>query len=194
MKSKQTKSKFNQWKNYQAVQECILIGLLNPYCDIRIKKPYKKSTVTIPFVVIEKIIFNQHDSINIAEFIEKRCQERMEYELKIGVSPQTALRRYKTNKFTETIHLLMDLLIEKGFFFHTSIPPQKQHCQPHETIHSIFDKEGKYYTKNSIISTGTLINTYFTTHFQKHATFTLKRKDKRIQHLIQHNWETISTF
>ena len=190
MEKKTNESKFNQWKNYQSIQECMLIGLLNRYSDIKIKRPFKKATVTIPFVTIEKVIFNKTDIINVVEFLNKRCQERMEYELKIGVSSKTALRRYKTNKFTETNHLLMDLLLDMGYLFNTTIPPHKKNLQAHETIQAIFDRSGRCYRREMIVTIGTKINSYFSKYFEStDEPIILLKEDQRIESIFEECWK-----
>ena len=189
MNNQPTESKFNQWKNYQSIQECMLIGLLNSYSEIKIKKPFKKAMVTVPFVAIDKIIFNKTDIINVSEFLNKRCQERMNYEIQIGVSSKTALRRYKTNKFSETNHLLMDLLLDLGYLFNTTIPPHKKNLQAHETIQAIFDREGRCYTRQMINLIGSKINAYFAAYFEFNKDpIILEKNHKQIEEIINDCW------
>ena len=97
-------------RNYQVLQQSFLICLLNQYCEIHLTKQKKRSHVTLPFFTIEKIIFNDDDVVNFNEIIEKRCTEIKSFDISKGVSLKTASRRYKSNRITEVLHLLMDFI------------------------------------------------------------------------------------
>ena len=97
-------------RNYQVIQQSFLITLLNQYCEIHLTKQKKRSHVTLPFFTIEKIIFSDSDVILFNDLVEKRCTEIKNYDIQNGVAIKTAARRYKSNKITEVLHLLMDLV------------------------------------------------------------------------------------
>ena len=108
-----------EFRNSQTIQQSILLGLLNNYCSITISQPAKKSTVTGQFIRVLSLDFGNGDEIQIDEFLKKRCSEQMKKDIEDGVSQKTALRRYQNNKKIEQIHLLMDILVEKGYRFQT---------------------------------------------------------------------------
>ncbi|BFU20330.1 hypothetical protein EHI8A_212780 [Entamoeba histolytica HM-1:IMSS-B] len=132
-------NKYQIYKNYQVYQESILIKLLLPYCDIVFGKPSKKTTTTLQFLNIKELKFKNY-SINITEYIERRCKEIIEMERRKGVKEKTSLRRYENNKFTECLHLLMDILSEFGYFFNTTKSQGKNGIAKSETIQQIFYK------------------------------------------------------
>ena len=125
------------FRNSQTLQQSILLGLLNKYCSITISQPAKRSTVTGQFMRIVSIDFGDGDEIQIDEFLKKRCIEQMQKDISQGVSEKTALRRYQNNKKIEQIHLLMDILFEKGYTFTTKKMKGKLETNKLEMISSI---------------------------------------------------------
>ena len=112
-------------RNFQTLQQSILISLLNRYADITFKQPAKKSITTQQYMRIKTIKFSEENTINFADFLKRRCSEHYDWDIQHGVPSKTAKRRYQTNKKTDGLHLLMDFLIELGFHFNTKLTEGK---------------------------------------------------------------------
>ena len=138
-----------EFRNSQTLQQSILLGLLNKYCSITISQPAKKSTVTGQFMRIISINFGNGDEIQIDDFLKKRCIEQMQKDIYEGVSEKTALRRYQNNKKIEQIHLMMDILSEKGYQFTTKKMKGKLETKKLEMFSSI-QYEGKVFSVDDL--------------------------------------------
>ena len=125
---------YSNHRNYQAFQQAILITLLNNYAVITVKKERKRSNVTVPFFTISSVIFNEIDEIDIDQYVQKRCIEIKEYDLTHNINPKTATRRYKTNRVTEVIHTLIDLLRIKDERIETTTTRYKEGVKQSETM------------------------------------------------------------
>ena len=133
------------FRNSQSLQQSILLGLLNKYCSITISQPAKRSTVTDQFMRIISLNFGNGDEIKIDEYLKRRCIEQMQKDINEGVSEKTALRRYQNNKKIELIHLLMDILNEKGYSFTIKKMKGKLETKKLEMFSSI-KYQGKVYS------------------------------------------------
>ncbi|ELP84842.1 hypothetical protein EIN_283980 [Entamoeba invadens IP1] len=145
------------FRNAQTMQQSILIGLLNRYCEITIAQPAKKSTVTQQFMRIVSLDFGNGDRILMDEFLKFRCVEQMEQDMSEGVTQKTAWRRYQNNKKIEELHLLMDCLIEYGYIFESNPMKGKAETRKLELIKSI-SKQNYYYGFDAILKEGERVN------------------------------------
>ncbi|EKE41211.1 hypothetical protein ENUP19_0085G0088 [Entamoeba nuttalli] len=124
--------------NYQCAVEGILIALIAQHCTIEINKPSKKCLVTQQFIKVIKINFSQGDSINVSIFINNRCNERKEHEIKMNSDVRTATRRIQNYKRIETIHLLIDILREYGYLFKSKYVEGKKGVLKLENVTAIY--------------------------------------------------------
>ncbi|ELP87594.1 hypothetical protein EIN_145680 [Entamoeba invadens IP1] len=80
-----------------------------------LKKPSKYSN---KFIEIQKVFFDNDEYsfvFNVQSFLAKRAQERMSSYNKKNSSGKWALRKVRSQKKRECIHLLEDILFEDGF-------------------------------------------------------------------------------
>ena len=125
---------YSNHRNYQVFQQSILICLLNKYADITIKRERKRSNVTLPFFTISNVVFNDNDIIDIDSYVQKRCIEIKEYDLNHNINIKTATRRFKTNRITEVIHTLIDLLRIQNEEIKTTMTRYKEGIKQSETM------------------------------------------------------------
>ena len=125
---------YSNHRNYQCFQQAILITLINNYADITVKRERKRSNTTVPFFTISNITFNKKDIIDFEIYIQKRCIEIKEYDLNHNVNMKTATRRYKTNRITEVIHTLIDILKIKNEKIETTKTRYKEGIKQSETM------------------------------------------------------------
>ena len=144
-------------RNYQVFQQSILLTLLNKFASITIKREKKKSNTTLPFFTIHSITFINNDKLDFDNFIHKRCSEMKEYDITNGINMKTATRRYKTNRITEVIHTLIDLLRIYGEEIETNMTRYKEGIKQSETMIGITIK-GKQYNETEIKKEGKRIN------------------------------------
>ncbi|ELP83541.1 hypothetical protein EIN_378760 [Entamoeba invadens IP1] len=145
-------------RDYQTCQQGIFIGLLNKFCDITIIKPPKKAVITHQFVKIKTISFNFEDFIDIEEFLQRRCNDHKFDDMKQGCSEKTANRRFQTNKKTEALHLLLDVLGEVGYFFEVNTTKGKKGTMKLQNVERIYQNEKYLFGIDEIYDVGFKIN------------------------------------
>ncbi|KAL7717740.1 TATA-binding protein-associated phosphoprotein [Entamoeba marina] len=155
------KMNFRNQRNYQTAQQAILIALLNEQCDITIRRPVKRCVVK---------------SLCLINLLKKRCKEREKHDIGVGVSKKTAIRRYETNRITEGLHLLMDILFTQKYFFNTRKTRGKKGVIKSEAMQEIFFNEHFLMNKDDIQKKGDEINQIITEKVLKEQTMYLISK------------------
>ncbi|GAB1225082.1 hypothetical protein ENUP19_0241G0007 [Entamoeba nuttalli] len=179
---------YREMRNYQVYQQALFLGILNQSSSMIIQKPIKKAIVTQQLVTVNSLQFSRDDQIAISDLIERRCKEMMKLDLSNGLREKTAIRRYETNKVTEVLHLLSDILNEFGFTFRTSKTTGKNKSAIAETVNVMYFKGRKAYSKQQITQIGMKINQYL---YEKCAegdgNTIIERNDPMIHSLLQGN-------
>ena len=166
VKKTRRQNPFRNKRNYQVSQQCVFLALLNQYFDIKVKSPPKCSTVAQQFIRIDKLYQTvdgkSENELEIENFINARCRRLYELDLEKGITKKTANRRSETNRITETVHYLMDLLREFDYFFNvTIIDGKKGTLRVENVVDTRFHPLCSTYivmNKESILSCGQAIN------------------------------------
>ena len=135
-------------KNYECIQQCILLALLNKKYGFILKKRRRQSTVTYSFPTIESIIVNEKgvkEEIQINEIIEHQCTDKLnetyqhEYKKKEeDCKRATYKRRLEKNKRISIHNLLIDMCIEEGYFFNSTMSKKSERGEQLERITEVF--------------------------------------------------------
>ncbi|ELP89033.1 hypothetical protein EIN_164330 [Entamoeba invadens IP1] len=133
----QRKARFIEVRNNQVYEAAVLLYLINKHFNIEMIIPQKKAVVYEQFFLVERI-WSGEDKVDVRKFVNKRCDERIEFEISEGVSFKTARRRRNTNVFTETINMFVDFLREMGYFVETKVCGGKRVQFKEEYITAIF--------------------------------------------------------
>ena len=128
-------------RDHQAIQQSILLALLNRYCTMMFKQTKKfntdsneqsedtketkrgrrKQTIlhyeTTDFLRLNSIAFSSGEEINVNEYITKRTNEQYQCDIMSGVKEKTAKHRIQTYRRIEAVHFFMDILSENGYYF-----------------------------------------------------------------------------
>ena len=102
--------------NKNIFEICFLLKLLNNEYDLELKKPSKQSNQTLQFLRLKAIHF-ENESIDIEEFLKRRCEEFKTEESKNGIKQQTIDRRTRRFKDIDYKHLLIDILEQLAYSF-----------------------------------------------------------------------------
>ncbi|KAL7712678.1 Uncharacterized protein QTN25_009693 [Entamoeba marina] len=162
------------FKNYQVIQQAVMLAYLNQFADIELKKKKKSVTNIYQFMQVVSISFSNGDNINFSDLISSKCIEMMKEEIEMGISETTAMRRFHKNRIVHSLHLLMDILSELGFFFNTYITNGKNGVVRAETIRSMF-YDDKLLKKDDIVTIGKRIFKCLDEQFEEKKVFTLKK-------------------
>ena len=175
---------FKKSRNYQVYQQCILIALLSSFFDVVIKQPVKRSVVSLQMLRIISISSKQtNEVINVDEFVTQRCKEKYENDLR-NISMKTAKRRYDTNRISELIHLLIDILFEENYRFSSKFTDGKNGAPVVETVNAIFTPDQRVFTKQDIITKGMRINQHLTALLQSNTEFNVGHNDRTLAILL----------
>ena len=110
---------FPEVRNYQAEQEGIFLTLLNQEYDITIEVPQKRSVVTLNYFKIVTLK-NERETIQFDQLLSKRLEDLKAMDLSNGVDEKIVMRRFEVNKISESIHLLIEMLIERKYELKTT--------------------------------------------------------------------------
>ncbi|ELP88455.1 hypothetical protein EIN_229980 [Entamoeba invadens IP1] len=148
---------FSRLRNSQVYQQAILLALINKHFQVKLLIPIKRSVLTLQLFKIEELT-EGNDCIRVEDFVEKRCQEKFSNDVKQGIAEKTAKRRYETNRTTEQLHLLMDVLREFGYKFESRYTSGKKGAQKVETFNTIYLNDVVVVSQQQIVDLGTNIN------------------------------------
>ncbi|KAL7712723.1 TATA-binding protein-associated phosphoprotein [Entamoeba marina] len=163
----------------QVLQHFLFVSLLSEFCDIKIKRPSKKSKVTRLYARIKALDFG-NDILDVSKFIKKRCNELKEQDIALGVSRKTIGRRYQQYKRLEMNNLLVDLLMIKGYSFKFE-KVGKHSNKTLEILEEIYWNDELLYTKDNIISKSLEVKTVLLNEFHTSKQFIVKKQCKETQ-------------
>ncbi|EKE42257.1 hypothetical protein ENUP19_0284G0040 [Entamoeba nuttalli] len=172
-------------REYETQQQSMLLALLNKFCTVHITKQCKKAEVTHQFFRIKLIQFSIEDEINVERFLNTRTQERKQFEMRCGCTEKTSKRRMQINKKVELLHLLIDLLNEKGFTFRSRFTDQKMGSLQKETVLQIYYKNVFIFNHETIIKKSLIIHELISQKLLSKTTdLILKQNDYDIQNVL----------
>ncbi|KAL7720691.1 hypothetical protein QTN25_001917 [Entamoeba marina] len=170
-------------RDYETFQQAILLGLLNQFCAITIKRPRKQTTVTTKNHVLVDLIFDK-EKLEIAKLTEENCKPKYLSDIKAGMNVPAAFRRLDKNKRIYAQNLLIDICVEKGYFFNSKLARKSKKNLRLERIESIYFKSNYQMGLEDIINRGKCLNNYFCSLVEKEKKYTLTKNDEFITKLL----------
>ncbi|ELP89274.1 hypothetical protein EIN_487760 [Entamoeba invadens IP1] len=147
-------------KNFEAIQESYLLGLLNAFCSFTFEKPAKKSKVTFQFVKTTTLHFGQ-DVVRIRDITEANCKCRAELERSVGVSEDKVKRRFDKNKNIFLTNMLFDFALEYGYFFNSKLARNTGGAIQMDKIKDVFYNGELVCQQSDMMIRGIALNKYF---------------------------------
>lgn len=175
---------FKTHRDYHVCVQCTLIALLNRQYSFSIERPVKKGNISLQLIKIRRIECNK-DWIDVEAFITKRCQERMKYDISLGVPNDTAKQRISKNKLFEQIHLLIDLTFLMGYTFNSSFTNGANNSMVCETILDIYENKELLFNSKDIEFLGNKINQLIYGRLNEQHSVFIDKSDKEISELLQ---------
>ncbi|ELP94738.1 hypothetical protein EIN_340760 [Entamoeba invadens IP1] len=176
---------FKKMRNYQVYQEAVFIALLSTFFEIVVRAPVKKSIVSLQLLRVE-VIRSLRDVINVNDFVISRCKEKYKLDIKDGLLEKTAKRRTDTNRVSELLHFLQDVLRELGFGFVSKVTDGKNGAQVVETVYGIFGN-GIELDQKDIIEKGKKINDFLNKRLGGMANLVLEKENEQLRNFIWGN-------
>lgn len=127
----------NEYKDFYSIQQGVLLLFINGYCSITLKKQKKQAKVTSALPVLETLQFDD-DAIDVQELANAVFRPVYMNELQYIPKKQTVVRRFEKNKKVFVQHLLIDILVEKGFFFESKFARNTKKTARLERIETIY--------------------------------------------------------
>ena len=124
------------------------------------------------------------ENIEIIQFATERCYPLYQEDCNDVQKKQTAQRRYEKNKKVFIQNLLIDILLEKGFFFESKMARQSKKTFRLERITRVFYKGELLLTEEEFFIKGTLLNTYLCSLFEKDTTILLSKNNQTLLNLF----------
>ncbi|ELP91426.1 hypothetical protein EIN_155330 [Entamoeba invadens IP1] len=164
---------YKDLRNYQVYQQAVLIALLNQHADIIITPQKKKSNVTLPFFTIKSVVFSPTDRVDLTYIVEKRCKQQMEMDVARGISSKTAMRRYKTNRVAENLHMVLDLLFEFDNLFVIKTTNGKNGANRLDTVTAALLPNNEWISYDDITEIGSQLNSFIANMLTQNESITL---------------------
>ena len=179
------KSKYKDKVNYQISLQSLFIALINQFSTISMNKRNVRTTVTLPFLSINQIKFeNEEDTIDLWDFIEERIHTISQNEILKGVKKETANTRIKKYRINYSIQLLEDILFEIGYRFTYKYIRKKDGNISLELVNKIYFNDILIFNKQSIKERGKEINHFLTQLMDQKNYIILEKNDNELQKLI----------
>ena len=179
------KSKYKDKVNYQISLQSLFIALINQFATISMNKRNVRTTVTLPFLSINQIKFeNEEDTIDLWDFIEERIHTISQNEILKGVKKETANTRIKKYRINYSIQLLEDILFEIGYRFTYKYIRKKDGNISLELVNKIYFNDILIFNKQSIKERGKEINHFLTQLMDQKNYIILEKNDNELQKLI----------
>ncbi|KAL7723017.1 Uncharacterized protein QTN25_000596 [Entamoeba marina] len=156
--------RYKHFRDYQAWQQAVYICLLNSL------------QINNSILSIKQLKF-ENDIIDVENFLQLRSCDKLKRDRISGVPNKTASRRYDNNKFSECLHLLMDILIENGYFVNARKSNGRNNTDTIYSAREIFYESKLIATYQDIIAYGKNINDYLLKYIKSNEFYVLKRND-----------------
>ncbi|BFU20157.1 hypothetical protein EHI8A_034990 [Entamoeba histolytica HM-1:IMSS-B] len=164
------------YKDFYAIQQGVLIALANQCFGITLKKPRKNAKLTQVFPRV-KTLHLKDENVEIIDFTNMVCHPLFEKQCENVKKIQTAQRRFEKNKKVFMQNLLIDILLEFGFFFDSKMARHSQKTFRLERIQRVFYKGIEILNIDNFISKGNRVNDYLCGLFSSDIQITLQRND-----------------
>ena len=169
------RDQFKRERNIQSRQVCFLIAVLNLVGTIKLKRPFKLRTQSLPFIKVMTITINDKE-YDIQKMTNERVEVRTKQDEESDIAKNTIMRRQEQYQVIEHIHALYEVLEETRFEFETTIEKRDYNAE-RKALKSV-TVDGIYYDENTIQLIGEEIHAILTK-----LMFTISLEDcKQIDH------------
>ncbi|ELP84497.1 hypothetical protein EIN_169320 [Entamoeba invadens IP1] len=124
-------------QDMETFQTFVLVSLLNSFCGVVIAKSRKVPSLTVPQPQVKKLLFPEGE-INLFKLAQDYSKNLFDADLQNGMKRDSAMRRLEKNRKTFVHNMMFDLLLEKGFFFNSTLSRKTKKTLRMERITTIF--------------------------------------------------------
>ncbi|ELP85895.1 hypothetical protein EIN_134390 [Entamoeba invadens IP1] len=170
------------YKNFETYQQSVLIAILSKFATITIKKPRKATKVTEVHPLIQTIDFGD-DMVNVASLACSKCQLNYKKDCN-KMKYHAAFCRFEKNKKNFVQNLLIDMLLEFGFFFESKMAKKSTKTIQLERIASVFYKGRLTLDFQEFVLCGKEVTDYIGKEFQRNQSTIVIKNDPIISSLL----------
>ena len=165
-----------QYKINETYQQACFLWLLNQFCEINLepRKRLAKRIATNP--IIRSLVFQQ-DIVEVHQLSEESCRELIKQIPLKNKSNDSVMRRIEKNKKIFVHNLLIDLLVEKDYFFNFKLSKRSERGIQIQRITHIFFHEQLIMKEQEILKLGEEICTYLNKIVEHKTSCTLKQNE-----------------
>lgn len=183
-KRKEYEANKNNRKDYQIIEQAILVGLLNRIYGFDIVRTTKKSQLTMNNFRIRNIGVGR-DVVNIYDFAHDQCIYFYEKKATCNIKRQTVLKSFEKNRRMFVMNYLIDLAMESGFFFNfVKVNKFKKDSVNVDTFNAVYYHGKLLLSENDIIEKGKLINQYLLNRLNHAFTLKLEPNDSQLSNIL----------
>ncbi|KAL7712861.1 TATA-binding protein-associated phosphoprotein [Entamoeba marina] len=148
-----------QKRDEKAIQQGVLLFLLNNHCHVSFKRPKKLARLTHQVFSVKTLQFDD-EIVEVGKFVRQRCQVDYKRDIENGLTEKKAFRRYLSKKQFEMTNLLTDLCIELGYFFDFKKITKGRKGNKVDVIENVYINGKLLFNNNDILKIGTLSSEY----------------------------------
>ena len=153
------RDQFIRERNIQSKHVCFIIAVLNLLGHIKLKRPFKLRTHSLPFIQVISVTIN-NKTYDLSQMTHERINERIQEDMRNRVPPGTIVRRQEQYRIVEHMHALFDVLKQTRFTFDTTIEKRDYNAE-REMLKSV-TVDGLVYEEEMIQSVGMKIHDILT--------------------------------
>ena len=177
--------KYKDKINYQIALESVFIALINQHATITIKRRSVKTSVTLPYLCITEIMFNDTDIVFLEDLVQNRVKLEYDTDLVNGTKETTAYSRLKKKRIIIALELLEDILFELGYRFNYVYLRRKNKSIAGEIVDEIVKNENVSYSDVFIKKVGVKINAYLYDVIEKSTILVLEKNNPLLQQFLE---------
>ena len=179
----------NELRDFETIQQSILLALLNEHCEFTLELPSKLSTVTLTNPRIITITINDQQ-INLKKLSEQMYCQSYADDLQSGIKEETCVRMFEKKKRIFINYFLIDLCIEFGYLFDSKYSRKSKQTMQLERIQRIFYHNQLKMEKDEIIKKGKSITKYLFGLVNSNNIVTIQKNHPMLSKLLNNSLKT----
>ena len=165
-----------QYKINETYQQACFLWLLNQFCEIELE-PRKHPTKRIASNPIIKTLNFNDDIIELSQLADQRCKELIKESQYPNKSNDSIMRRIDKNKKIFIHNFLIDLLVEKGYFFNFKLSKKSERGIQIQRITHIFFQNELLISGDNILKLGEDVCVLLNHSVENKTSMTFKKND-----------------
>ncbi|KAL7717936.1 Uncharacterized protein QTN25_004636 [Entamoeba marina] len=126
----------------------------------------------------------QQENINIRNLTDTLCSMKYDVKEKEELKQKTLRRRYDKNKLIFIHNFIIDILVEKNYFFNFKLSKKSHKTLQFERIQEVFYKDKLLWNKDQLLLHGKLICKHISSQLNCNKDIVIHQNNNVIQNLL----------